>query len=70
MYGTVKDHMRLDYNPLPKMNVQNKIDYFFLPYNYEQDCSKNMPFKFNWGEESQRGMDWEMFTNFVFSHKE
>jgi hypothetical protein len=25
----------LEYNPLPDKSIQKKIDFFFLPYNYE-----------------------------------
>ena len=69
--GTVKDHERLNFNPMPRVEIQNKIDYFFLPYNYEQSCSKNMPFKYNGDLETEkRIIDWESFSKFVFSEKE
>ena len=57
---------------MPRSDIQNKIDYFFLPYNYQQDCSKNMPFNYTGDklETEKRIMDWDSFSKFVFSKKE
>ena len=69
----VKDVSRLDFNPMPQDKVQSRIDYFFLPYNYDQNCSKYEPFKYEW-DGHHRGckhrITWNQLTNLVFNEKE
>ena len=70
----VKDISRLDFNPMPNENVQSRIDYFFLPYNYDQDCSKYKPFKYEWdGHHAgtcKHKITWNQLTNLIFNPKE
>ena len=33
---------RLNFDPYPKKQIQNKIDFYYLPYNYEINTNKHM----------------------------
>lgn len=41
------------FDPRPSLKVQEKIDYFFIPYNFEYTVSKSMKFRSNQKEQNQ-----------------
>ncbi len=43
----VKSDKRLDFDPMPSKHMQEKIDFFYLPYNYKISCSKHLKYNKN-----------------------
>ena len=45
----VKSDKRLDFDPIPSKHMLEKMDFFFLPYNYKFNYSKHLKFNQNDG---------------------
>ena len=39
------ERLLMEFDPTPSHKVQDKIDFFFMPYNFESNVSKFMKFK-------------------------
>ena len=53
---------KLDFNPFPSSAVQRKIDYYFLPYNYNQSVARYMKFE----EEDAHPDQWGCIDDLMF----
>lgn len=53
---------KLDFNPFPSSAVQRKIDYYFLPYNYNQSVSRYMKFE----EDDTHTDQWSCIDDLMF----